>query len=65
MAAMAQAVLDAKLARLAKPESAEQLASFGKNFYAALLTKGFTKDEALKFVAAIGIPGLNGGSPGS
>ncbi len=65
MSAMTQAIFDAKLARLAKPETAAQLASFVKNFYAALLDQGFTKEEALRLVAAIGIPGLNGGQPGS
>lgn len=62
--AMTQATFDAKLARLAKPETALALATFVKNFYVALLDKGFTKEEALKLVGAIGIPGFNGSPTG-
>ena len=48
--------LEATWATLAKPESAAHLADFTKNYYDALMARGFTKDQALAIVMAVGIP---------
>jgi len=50
------ATLEGTLAALAKPENAERLADFTKNYYDALVRRGFTKDQALQIVTAVGIP---------
>ena len=59
MAQMSVGVLQATLATLAAPESAEKLATFTRNYYEALIRKGFTKDEALRIVVAF-VPPLTG-----
>ena len=61
MEQMMTAGMTATLKVLAKPESAQELATFVKNFYDALISKGFTKEDALKIVMAIGMPHPTGG----
>ena len=56
MEQMMTAGMTATLRVLARPESAQQLATFVKNFYDALVAKGFSKEDALKIVAAVGMP---------
>src|SRR6266700_1369391 len=56
MSQMAAVMLESTLTTLAKPENAERLADFTKNYYDALLKRGFTKEQALQLVAAIGMP---------
>ena len=56
MGQMMQVMLQSTLRALAMPESAEQLATFTRNYYDALVAKGFTRDEALRIVMAHGIP---------
>lgn len=56
MSQMASVMLESTLTTLAKPENAERLAEFTKHYYDALLKRGFTKQEALQLVAAMGIP---------
>jgi len=56
MEQMMTAGMNATLRVLARPESAQQLATFVKNFYDALVTKGFSKEDALRIVAAVGMP---------
>lgn len=56
MAQMAAITLEATLATLAKQENAEHLADFTKHYYDALIARGFTKEEALQLVMAVGIP---------
>ena len=41
---------------LGDSDSAEQLASFTKNYFDALVAKGFTKEEALQIVISVGTP---------
>lgn len=41
---------------LSKPETAEQLATFTKNYYEALLERGFTEQEALLLAQSVGMP---------
>jgi hypothetical protein len=42
----------ARVAVLTRPEVAEQLATFTRNYFEALLHKGFSRDESLRIVAA-------------
>ena len=56
MEQMMTATMTATLRVLARPESAQQLATFVKNFYDALLEKGFSKEDAVRIVAAVGMP---------
>ena len=51
------------LTALATPETAKQLAAFTRNYYEALIAKGFSKDEALKIVMAVAIPAVNAAPP--
>jgi hypothetical protein len=52
MAQMNAAMLEGLLVEIAKPETAERLATFKKNFYDSLRKKGFTHKEALDIVIA-------------
>jgi len=56
MGQMPEASITATLAVLSKPEAATRLAAFTRNYDAALLKTGFTKDEALRIVTSVGIP---------
>lgn len=56
MAQVAAITLEATIATLAKQENAEHLADFTKHYYDALIARGFTKEEALQLVMAVGIP---------
>lgn len=51
MGSMTSDMINAQYDTLAKPETAEKLATFCKNYYDALIRKGFTKDEALRIVS--------------
>jgi len=53
---MMAAMLQGTLTVLAQPETAEKLATFTKNYYDALLRKGFTREEALRLVSSVGLP---------
>ena len=56
MQQMAVVMLEGTLTALAKPENAERLADFTKHYYDALVRRGFTKDQALQIVMAVGVP---------
>jgi hypothetical protein len=56
MGQMAAMTLEGTLTALAKPENAERLADFTKHYYDALIKRGFTKDQALQIVVAVGVP---------
>ena len=56
MGQMMQVMLQSTLRALAMPEAAEQLATFTRNYFDALVAKGFTREEALRIVMAHGIP---------
>jgi hypothetical protein len=56
MAKMTENMYAGMLRALSKPESAEQLATFMKNYRDALVAKGFTKEEAMQIVKAAGMP---------
>ena len=61
MEQMMTAGMTATLRVLAKPESAQELATFVRNFYDALIAKNFSKEDALKIVMAFGMPHPTGG----
>ena len=48
---VAQTEVAARLAILTRPEVAEQLATFARNYFEALVNKGFTREEAVRIVA--------------
>ena len=52
MRANMQSMMEAALAVLARKETAEQLALFARNYLDALVAKGFSREEALRLVAA-------------
>ena len=56
MGRMMQTMMEAVLAVAARPETANQMATFTKNYFDALVAKGFTRDEALRIVMAHGFP---------
>lgn len=53
MGLMMQNMMDGMITYMSKPETAEKLATYAKNYYDALIKKGFTKEEALKIVTSI------------
>ena len=46
----------AQVSALAKPETAEKMARYVKNFQNALIKEGFTKEEALRIVISMPLP---------
>ena len=58
MSRMMEAMMQAMLAMMARPETADQLATFTRNYYEALVAKGFSKEEALRIVTSVGMPSL-------
>src|SRR2546421_5206668 len=56
MGQMMEAMMEGMLRVMARPENIGRLATFTRNYYEALIRKGFTKDEALQIVVAAGIP---------
>jgi len=56
MSRMAEATMAATLRALSRPEAAEQLATFSRNYYDALIRKGFTKEQALGIVMSVRVP---------
>jgi rRNA processing protein Krr1/Pno1 len=52
MRANMQAMMEATLTVLARKETADQMATFAKNYLDALVAKGFSREEALRLVAA-------------
>lgn len=55
---MSVGAMNATLEVLSRPETAERMADFTRNFYEALLARRFSKVEALDIVKAVGIPSL-------
>ena len=46
----------AQVSALAKPETAEKMARYAKNFQNALIKEGFTKEEAIRIVVSMPLP---------
>ena len=55
---MMKVMMTATFDVLSQPESAEKLATFTKNYYDALIKKGFSQDEALRIAMSIGMPSM-------
>jgi TonB family protein len=58
MRQMMESMMEGLLTILSRKESAEKMALFKKNLYDALLTQGFTKEQAMQIVIATGIPSM-------
>jgi len=58
MAKMMENMYSGMLRAMAKPESADQLATFMKNYRDALVAKGFSKEEAMQIVKGTGMPSM-------
>ena len=61
MGQMMTAMMRSSLAVLSEPATTQQMATFSKNYFDALIAKGFTREEALQIVMAVGVPMLPGG----
>jgi hypothetical protein len=58
MGQMMEMMMESMLTVIARPETAQRLATFTKNYYDALIAKGFSKEEALEIVTSMGIPAV-------
>jgi len=58
MGMMMKGMMRAMLDFLSEAETADKMATFTKNYYDALIKKGFTPEQALKIVIGQGIPSL-------
>ena len=56
MGQMMAQMLEMTFTVLARPETADRAAAFTRNYFDALVKKGFTRDEAFRLVLAHGIP---------
>lgn len=61
MGEMMASMLKSMSKTMAEPEIAQNLATFTRNYYQALVDRGFTEEEALKIVTSSGFPTLAGG----
>lgn len=55
-----KAMMEAQLEILAQPGTAEKLATYTRNYYEALVRKGFSKEEALRIAMTVGFPAFPG-----
>ncbi|MCM8794959.1 MAG: hypothetical protein NC819_04065 [Candidatus Omnitrophica bacterium] len=53
-------MMDGMAKTMAQKQFAENLAIFTRNYYDALINRGFTEEQALKIVTASGIPSMSG-----
>ena len=53
---MMKIMMETQFQILSRPDTADKLASFTRNYYRALLKKGFTKEQALDIVMRAGFP---------
>lgn len=60
MGQMMTVMLKSMAETLAEPEIAQNFATFTRNFYDALLTRGFSREEALQIVTSTGVPSVGG-----
>lgn len=61
MMASLRAVTHGTMAALAEPDAARNLARFVRNYHQALVAEGFTREEAMRIVASVGLPTIPGG----
>ncbi len=60
MADMMGLMLEGMAKTMAKPQIAEHFATFTRNYYDALIARGFTEEEAMKIVTSSGLPSMGG-----
>ena len=60
MGEMMSSMLKSMSKTLAEPQIAQNFAAFTRNYYQALIDRGFTADEALKIVSSVGLPSAGG-----
>ncbi len=53
---MIESMMSGRFKALANPQVTEQLAKFSKSYFDSLVKAGFTEDQAIKIVIAVGIP---------
>lgn len=56
MGPMTEAVIEAQLNLLARPEAAERIAAFKRQLFDALVKKGFSSEHALQIVLTTALP---------
>lgn len=56
MAKMIEVGIESQLTVLSKPEAAEKMARYVRNFQEALIKQGFSKEEALRIVTSLSLP---------
>ena len=61
MGQMMQAMMQGMLTVLSKPETAQQMATFTRNYRDALMARGFSREDALRIVMAHGLPMMPAG----
>jgi hypothetical protein len=57
---LAEASINAQMVMAANPETAERLAAFKKNFYDALVKKGFTPAQSFQIMLSTSPPSASG-----
>ena len=62
MGEMMSSMLKSITKTMADPQIAQNMATFARNYYKALIERGFTEEEALKIVTSTGIPSMGGKS---
>lgn len=60
MADMMGLMLEGMAKTMAKKEIAEYFATFTRNYFDALIARGFTEEQALKIVTSSGLPNMGG-----
>lgn len=60
MAQMMASMIKSMSQTMAEPAVAQNLATFTRNYYKALVDRGFTDEEAMKIVTSTGMPNLGG-----
>lgn len=57
---MAEDMINSTVNTMSRPEVADKMATFTKNYFDALISKGFTREEALRIVMSVHIPTASG-----
>ena len=60
MTEMMSSMLKGMTKTMAEPQIAQNLATFTRNYYQALMDRGFTEEQALKIVTSTGFPSMGG-----
>ena len=60
MGEMMSSMLKSLSKTLAEPQIAQNYATFVRNYYQALIDRGFSAEEALKIVSSTGLPNVGG-----